>query len=364
MHYTPLYDEYGKHGAKVVDFHGWALPIQFRGILEEHRHVRQKAGLFDCSHMGEFVIKGEQNIRCLSNMVIGDLVNLSLGRCRYTALLNQDGGIIDDCVALRLDTDEMLLVTNAGPLAQVDELLKCHVPLIRNISEDTAKIDVQGPLALDVMAAAGFTGVEALGFWTGRRFTWQDAEVVVTRAGYTGELGYELYVDNELGQRLWRCLVSLPEVAPCGLGARDTLRTEMGYPLSGQDVDESRTPLEASMDRFIDWETDFPGKKVLQEQESSGSYARLVVLRSFDKRAPRHGFELYKDGEPVGLVTSGTFGPSVECGIGLGYVPVSLARPGTRLEAGPRSIPVSIEMPPLYAHATGRNRIKARTLNA
>ena len=251
MQYTPLINEYEKSGGKVVDFHGWGLPVHFRGIIEEHRQVRTRAGVFDCSHMGEFVIRGQDNIRSFSNLVIGDIPRLAEGKCRYTTLLNKNGGIIDDCVALRLAPEEVLVVTNAGPLAQVAALLESHVPEIKNISTDTAKIDVQGPLAPRIMRAVGFSGVEALAFWTGGRFRWEDVDTVVTRAGYTGELGYEIYVPNDAAVSLWRALTAQPEVLPCGLGARDTLRTEMGYPLNGQDVDESRTPIEAGLERFI-----------------------------------------------------------------------------------------------------------------
>lgn len=358
MQYTPLIGEYERYGGRVVDFHGWGLPLQFSGILEEHRLVRQQAGVFDCSHMGEFVIRGEENIRSFSNLVIGDMVKLAEGRCRYTTLVNAGAGIIDDCVALRLSPEELLLVTNAGPLETVSALLKSHVPEIQDVSAETAKIDVQGPQAPHALLALGFSGVEKLSFWAGGRFQWEGADLIVTRAGYTGELGYEIFVPNDAAVPLWHALLALPETAPCGLGARDTLRTEMGYPLSGQDVDETRTPLEGGLDRFIAWDTKFPGKQVLEAQRDSGDYSVLAALRSVDKRAPRHGFELRHDGAAVGIVTSGTFGPSIGCGIGLGYVPLRLAQPGLELEAGPRSLPVRVETPPLYKDATGRKRIE------
>ena len=364
MQYTPLYEAYEQDGGKVVDFHGWGLPIQFRGILEEHRWVRQEAGIFDCSHMGEFLIHGAENIRAFSNLVVGDMVKLSVGRCRYTTLLSLSGGIIDDCVALKFSPEELFLVTNAGALDQVAGHLKRYVPEIENLSAAMAKIDVQGPLAPKVMLEAGFSGVDALSFWAGGRFTWDGVDVIVTRAGYTGELGYEIFVPDTAALRLWRVLRALPEVLPCGLGARDTLRTEMCYALSGQDVDEARTPLEAGLDRFIAWDTEFPGKSVMETQRESGDYQVLTPLRSVDKRAPRHGFELRQDGAVVGEVTSGTFGPSVGCGVGLGYIPAALARPGLQLEAGPRSLPVVVETAPLYKQATGRNRIEIGNLKA
>jgi aminomethyltransferase len=351
--------EYAAHGGKVVDFHGWGLPLHFRGIIEEHGHVRGHAGIFDCSHMGEFYIRGSEGIAALSDLVIGNLVALSVGKCRYTTLLNDQGCIIDDCVALKLAEDEMLLITNAGALDTVVSRLDGRVQGLENISDATAKIDVQGPASLQVMAALGFSGIDRLAFWTGTRTAWQGYDMIVARAGYTGELGYELYLPNEAAPTVWRALASHPEVLPCGLGARDTLRTEMGYPLSGQDVSIKRTPLEASLDRFIAWDTPFPGKAILKTQREAGNYSVLTALRSPDRRAPRHGYSLMRHGNVVGEVTSGGYGPSIECGVGLGYVPRALAIPGTELCAGPREMKLFTEQAPLYKHASGRNPITA-----
>lgn len=354
MRYTPIAGEYERSGGRVVNFHGWGLPIHFTGIIEEHLHVRSKAGMFDCSHMGEFLIHGVAGIAALSDLVIGDLVGLPVGRCRYTALLHDDAGIIDDCVALKLSDEKLMLVTNAGALEEVTALLADRIPGIEDISAATAKIDIQGPRALEVMRAVGFADVQCLKFWTGMRV---NEDIIVARAGYTGELGYEIYLPAGAAASLWRTLCSNPDVMPCGLGARDTLRTEMGYPLSGQDVTSNRTPLEAGMRRFIAWDSDFPGKARLEAQRDAGGYQTLVALRSPDRRAPRHGHMLLKEGEPVGEVTSGTFGPSVGCGIGLGYVPIELACEGTVLQAGPRAQTVIVETPPLYKHGGGRNPV-------
>lgn len=354
MRYTPIAGEYVRHGGRVVDFHGWGLPIYFTGIIEEHLHVRAKAGMFDCSHMGEFLVHGALGIAALSDMVIGDLAALPIGRCRYTTLLNENAGIIDDCVVLKLASEELLCVTNAGTLEEVATLFAEGVPEIEDISDGTAKIDIQGPQALEVLRSLGFDTASHLKFWTGMGL---DDGIILVRAGYTGELGYELYVPAEDAAALWRRFAEHPAVIPCGLGARDTLRTEMGYPLSGQDVTVYRTPLEASMNRFITWESSFPGKARLEAQREAGDYQILVALRSPDRRAPRTGYALMKDGRNVGEVTSGTFGPSVGCGIGLGYVPLELARDGVVLQAGPREQNVVVETPPLYKFGSGRNSV-------
>jgi aminomethyltransferase len=280
-----------------------------------------------------------------------------VGRCRYSAILNERAGIIDDCVGLRLAEDELYVVTNAGPLEQVAALLTREAPTIENLSEATAKIDVQGPLSRDVLLELGFEAVAPLKFWTGTRASWRGADIIVTRAGYTGELGYELYLPADTAADFWRILAAHPAVAPCGLGARDTLRTEMGYPLNGEDVHEDTTPLEAGMARFIAWESEFPGKNALEAQRARGDYPVLTALRCLDRRAPRHGFELKHEGRVVGAVSSGTFGPSLGCGVGLGYLPLDLAAPGTPLTAGPRDLPLVTEEIPVYKKGTCRMKL-------
>ncbi len=355
MRQTPLFSEYDACGAKVVDFHGWALPVQFSGILQEHQHTRTKAGLFDCSHMGEFVLTGADAIEGLDRLVYSDMVSLKPGRCRYTAILNDQAGIVDDCVGLRLDEDMLYLVTNAGPLEEVSAMLAqaCGAG-VKDVSAETAKIDIQGPLSRDVLLACGMEGVADLKYWTGTQLVWEGIEMVVTRAGYTGELGYELFMNAASAPSVWRRLVAQEEVAPCGLGARDTLRTEMGYPLNGEDMTGEVTPLEAGMGRFVAWDSDFPGKERLVAQRDSGDYKVLVGVRSKDRRAPRHGFEVRLNDVVVGEVTSGTFGSSVGCGVGLARVSEEAASEGTLLAAGPRGMVLEVAALPLYEKGTCR----------
>lgn len=352
---TPLFDEYAAHGAKVVDFHGWALPVQFSGIVQEHLHTRAKAGLFDCSHMGEFVLRGKDAIAAFDRLVYSDMLSLAVGRCRYSAILNERGGIIDDCVGLRLPEDELYLVTNAGPLDQVAESLLAFSG-IENVTEGTTKIDLQGPLSRDILLEIGLDAVASLKYWTGLKTQWRGEEIVVTRAGYTGELGYELFVPNAIGTELWRTLAAHPEVTPCGLGARDTLRTEVGYPLNGEDLNENKTPLESGMERFICWDKEFVGKAALETQREQ-PHSVLVAVKSLDRRAPRHGFELRHEGRTVGQVTSGTFGPSVGIGVGLADLPQELAGPGIRLSAGPRDLELETAEIPIYTGGTCRKSL-------
>ena len=356
MQKTALFDVYEAHQARVVDFHDWALPVQFQGIVDEHQHTRKAASLFDCSHMGEFLIEGQAGIAALDRHVFSDYVGLKPGRCRYSAILNDRGGIIDDCVALRLDEERLYLVSNAGPLAEVSSLLCLPDIGAKNLSDSTAKIDLQGPMARDILLELGLDAVGTMRYWDGIKTRWQDHELVITRGGYTGELGYEIFVPNEGAVALWRYLMQHPAVKPAGLGARDTLRLEMGYPLNGSDLSPDRTPLESGMGRFIKWDKDFRGKAVLEEQRDSGSYPVLTAIRSKDRRAPRAGFTVQDGDREIGVVTSGTFGPSVGHGIGLAYLPQDFADPGNALNAGPRKLPVTTTRLPFYADGTCRIR--------
>ncbi|HRZ82690.1 MAG TPA: glycine cleavage system aminomethyltransferase GcvT [Candidatus Hydrogenedentes bacterium] len=357
MRQTPLFNAYARHGARVVDFHGWALPVQFRGIVEEHLHTRRAAGVFDCSHMGEFMVRGAEAIAALDRLVIGDMPSLKPGRCRYTALLNADAGIIDDCVALRLSQEEMYFVTNAGPLEEVSALLAARVPGVEDLSAATAKIDVQGPRSREILLSLGLQAAAPLAYWSGVRTEWRGVPLVVTRAGYTGELGYELYVPADAGEAVWDAVLAAEGTMPCGLGARDTLRSEMAYPLNGDDLDPSRTPLETAMDRFIAWETEFPGKARLLHQRDAGDYERLTPVKSLDRRAPRAGFEVFDGADRAGTVTSGTFGPSLGCGVGLAYLSPAAAVPGKRLTAGPRALEIEVCEAPVYREGTCRVKI-------
>ncbi len=355
MQQTPLRSAYDAHNAKVVDFHGWALPVQFSGIIQEHEHTRSKAGLFDCSHMGEFLLQGAEAAAALDRLVFSDMMSLRVGLCRYSAILNDQGGVIDDCVALRLSDDTLYLVTSAGPLAEVEALLGT-TPGVENISERTAKIDVQGPLARDVLLDTGFDALRTMKYWNGAALKWEGHDIIVTRAGYTGEVGYELFVANDVAIPLWERLVAHDAVEPCGLGARDTLRTEVGYPLNGEDLAKNKTPLESGMGRMIKWDKEFVGREALIAQRDRGDHSVLTAIQSPNRRAPRHGFEIKHEGNVVGQVTSGTYGPSVGHGVGLADLPQALSEPGISLTAGPRDLAIETAPLPIYRGGTCRKK--------
>ena len=355
MRETPLHGEHLALSGKIVDFNGWALPIQFAGIVKEHEHTRTKVSLFDCSHMGEFHIVGADAIARYNRTIISDVHKIPIGRCRLGALWNAEGGIVDDLITVRLAEDELYVVNNAGPLDQVVEALTANNPGARNVSFETAKLDVQGPGARDIVLAAGFDDAASLKYFTARWTEWNGHKILISRTGYTGEVGYELFVPNEVAAKLWKVFVGMDEVEPAGLGARDTLRTEVGYNLSGQDFDGETLPWEANLESFVAWDTEFIGKEALLDKRGTEHQA-LVAIRSLDRRAPRHDFEVYSGDDVVGRVTSGTFGPSVGCGVGLARVDLSVSACGTRLTAGPKRMEIEVTDIPLYKEGTCRKK--------
>lgn len=348
MQQTPLFSEYEAAGGKVVDFHGWALPVQFAGILQEHEHTRTAVSLFDCSHMAEFRVRGKSAVDAFHNAVMSDVHALPIGRIKYGALLNEDGGIIDDITTYKIADDDLFIVTNAGPRHEVASVLAPRDAGILDITDETSKLDIQGPKAREVMLALGMDAAAELKYYRHTELTWEGHTFIVSRTGYTGELGWEIYVPNELAITLWNAALAIEGVKPAGLGARDTLRTEVGYGLSGQDFGPDRTPLEAGMERFIAWDTEFQGKEALAAKRDAGGYPTLTAIQTGSRRAPRHDFEVKADGTPVGTVTSGTFGPSVGQGIGLAYIDPAYTTPGTSLTAGPKDLAIETTALPFY----------------
>lgn len=356
MQKTPLYDEHIRLGAKVVDFNGWALPVQFAGIVQEHEQTRTACAIFDCSHMGEYRVRGKAAIAAYDKQIVSDVASIPLGRGRYGAILNDTGGLLDDLITFRLAEDELYVVTNAGPLAHVTERLE-SIDGVEHVSYETAKIDVQGPNSRDAVINLGFKAAQTLKYFNGTWTTWRGEDVLLCRTGYTGELGYEIFLPNAFALDLWHVLLEMDGVEPAGLGARDTLRTEVGYALSGQDFTSDITPLEAGMEDFVVWDTEFVGKEALVRKRDAGDYRVFVGIVTDSRRAPRHDFELKADGTVVGVVTSGTFGPSVGHGVGLARVDRKYAAPGTVLTAGPKDLLVTVAEPPFYKRGTCRAKV-------
>jgi aminomethyltransferase len=320
---TPLYDQHVAAGAKLVPFAGWEMPVQYEGVLAEHRAVRTDSGVFDVSHMGEVDVEGPRAAEFLQAVLSNDVTRLEVGDAQYTLLTTEEGGIVDDLIVYRTGDCRYLLVVNAANREADVEWLTARELRgsdVRDVSDDYALLAVQGPRALD-----------RLGLAHGLPFTWEQGEldgveVMVNRTGYTGEEGVELACMAEDAPRLWNGILARG-VTPCGLGARDTLRLEVCYPLHGNDIGPQRDAISSGLGWACALGTDFTGVERLREIKRSGPGQKLVAFRMTDPGIPRQHMAIAGGGE----VTSGSLSPMLEAGIGLGYVPAAASAPGTEL---------------------------------
>jgi aminomethyltransferase len=323
---TPLYEMYKKYGGKTIDFGGWDLPVQFSGIKEEHEAVRTKAGLFDVSHMGEIEVKGRDSLAFLQKMMTNDVAKIKTGGTQYTAMCYENGGTVDDLLIYKFADDFYLLVVNASNIEKDFEWLIQHVTgevELENVSEKTAQLALQGPLAQQVLQKLTKVNLNEIGFFTFQNeVPLNGINTLVSRTGYTGEDGFEIYCESSDAKTLWKEIIdagSEEGVLPCGLGARDTLRFEATLALYGQELSPDITPLEAGIGFAVkvNKEADFIGKSVLKLQKESGIPRKLVGIEMIDRGIPRHGYLVYKDGVKIGEVTTGTQSPTLKKNIGL-----------------------------------------------
>jgi len=357
---TPLIGKHKILGAKLAPFGGWLMPIQYSGIIEEHTWVRANAGLFDICHMGEFEVEAELNKSNLDYLITVNFKSMPLLTCRYGFLLNENGGIIDDLVAYRVSESKWMLVVNAATTSSNEEYLRKHLnseTRLKNVSSTLGKLDLQGPLSKKIIDSLTGTNV-SLEYYAFGYYTLLGEKIVVSRTGYTGELGYELYMPNNKINDLWDKILNDKRVKPIGLGARDTLRLEMGYSLYGQDINQDTTPLEAGLGNFIDWGKDFVGKVALLKQKESKLKRRMVCFAVNSRRSPRHNYRINYKGKDFGVVTSGSFSPSLGQGIGMGYVQdgVSLEEE-IRLIENSLSIDAKVVRRPFYKNGSVKLKI-------
>ena len=339
---TPLHDRHVAAGARMVPFAGWEMPVQYTGVIAEHRAVRTDAGVFDVSHMGELEVEGPTAQAFLQATLSNDIARVSPGEAQYTLLTNDDGGVVDDLIAYRLDEYRYLLIVNASNRDTDFDWLKqreIRGSDVRDVSDEYALLAVQGPRAL-----------ERLGLASGRAFTWEmgeldGVEVMINRTGYTGEEGVELACMADDAERLWDA-VTTRGVTPCGLAARDTLRLEVCYPLHGNDIAPQWDAISSGLGWVCALDTDFTGAARLREVKDRGPERKLVAFRMTDKAIPRQGMAIEGGGE----VTSGSMSPMLEVGIGMGYVPAAAASPGTELVIDVRGRPRRAEVvkKPIY----------------
>jgi aminomethyltransferase len=324
LKHTPLHERHRAAGAKLVSFAGYEMPVQYEGVLAEHRAVRRDAGVFDVSHMGEFELEGPRAEAFLQSVLSNDLTRLSEGQAQYTLLTNDAGGIVDDLIAYRTGPHRYLLIVNAANRAADFAWLEergIRGSDLRDLSEDYALLAVQGPRSLERL---GLGPAPAFSFALGEL---DGVEVMINRTGYTGERGVELACSPEDAPELWDAILARG-VVPCGLGARDTLRLEVCYPLHGNDIGPQWDAISSGLRFACALETEFTGVEALRAVAAAGPQQRLVAFSSDAQSIPRQGMAITQGGE----VTSGTLSPMLGVGIGLGYVPASYAAPGTPLD--------------------------------
>ena len=360
--HTPLHAIHVELGAKLVPFGGYAMPVSYAsGIAAEHRAVREGVGLFDVSHMGEFEVTGPDRNAFVQRVTCNDVGALAPGQAQYSALLTERGTFIDDLLVYRF-ADKVMLVVNASNLQKdwehvVAQKGGANVRL-RDISDDVALLALQGPKAEALLAGLTPIDVRTMSYYHFAQGTVAGVECFVSRTGYTGEDGFEMYCRSGDAETLWRALAGLG-ATPCGLGARDTLRLEAGLLLYGNDIDDGVTPYEAGVGFIVklDKGAPFIGLEALKRQRLEGVKRRLVGFRVTQPKAvARHGYDVYLDGRKVGAVGSGTVTPTVNAAIGTTYLPVEHARPGTRIEVDIRGtrVPAEVAKLPFVPHRTRR----------
>jgi aminomethyltransferase len=343
MKRTPFFEIHQQAGAKIVPFGGFEMPVQYAGIMEEHKTVRTAVGVFDVSHMGEFFAHGSNALSFLQSITVNDVSKLTPGKAQYSAMCYENGGIVDDLLIYMLAEQSYMIVVNAANIDKDWEWMQQHCPsgvTFENKSDGIALLAVQGPKSLATMQKLTAIDLSVIPYYHFVRGTFTGVEMTISRTGYTGELGFEIYFGVEHASAVWNAIFEAGKefgIAPIGLGARNTLRLEMGYCLYGNDIDQTTNPIEGG----LGWITklakgDFIGRPVIERTKNDGPKRKLVGLMLSEKAVPRHGYPLLVNGTNVGVVTSGTFSPSLEKGIAMGYVDQAYAGTGTTIQVDVR----------------------------
>jgi len=354
---TPLFNIHKTIQGKMIEFSGWEMPVYYKGIIEEHRNVRENVGLFDVSHMGKIEIRGRDAVMNLQRFLVSNIQNLSISQVKYSILCNPEGGIIDDVTVYRLSEDRFLLCVNASNTEKDYQWIAGRIEgEVEAIDQSAAyaQIALQGPRSMEVLQNLTPARLRLLKNYWFFEGTVDGVSSIISRTGYTGEDGFELYFRHEVGAQIWERLMMEGKKAgiqPVGLGARDTLRLEMGFPLYGHELNEATTPLEAGLKRFIDFKNPiFIGRESLILQMTEGIQRKLVGFEMLGEGIPRAHYEIYKNSKKIGEVTSGTMSPTLQKGIGLGYVRIEEAWEGNEISImiRKRIFPAEIVRIPIY----------------
>jgi len=351
MKKTPLNQVHKNMGAKMTDFGGWEMPVEYTGIIEEHKAVRNKCGLFDVSHMGEILVSGKNAKKSLQKIIANDLNKLEKGKIIYTPICKEDGGIIDDLLVYSLQDDQFLLVVNASNIEKDYNWIKEHLledTTAENLSANYAMVALQGPNSKKILTQLTDIDLNSLSYYRFREAKVAGVNMIVSRTGYTGELGYELYFEPEEAEKMWNELMEAGSdfgLQACGLGARDTLRLEKIYALYGNDIDESTNPFEAGLSWTVELDKgDFIGRKKLIDIKENCCQRKLTPFVITGRGMARHGYEVYAGEEKIGEVTSGSYSPTLEEGIGLAYLKSEHTEVGSEIEIKVRNRKIKAEV--------------------
>ena len=345
-------------GAKMVPFAGFNMPVQYEGVNIEHETVRKAVGVFDVSHMGEFLIEGPHALELIQKVSSNDASKLTIGKAQYSCLPNEDGGIVDDLIIYRIKEETYLLVVNASNIDKDWNWISSKNDVgaqMRNLSEDYSLLAIQGPKAVEAMQSLSSHDLSAIHFYNFIVGDFAGIDyVIISATGYTGSGGFETYCKNSEVKQIWDRVMEAGKdygIKPIGLAARDTLRLEMGYCLYGNDIDDTTSPIEAGLGWVTKFTKDFTNSEALKSEKEHGPERKLVAFELDERGIPRHGYDIVDgNGKTIGIVTSGTMSPSLNKGIGLGYVPIIFSEVGSKINIQIRknAIPATVVKLPFY----------------
>lgn len=357
---TPYYQKHVEAGAKIVEFAGYLMPIQYVSINQEHLKVRKSVGMFDLSHMGEFRVTGKDALAFLQKMTVNDVSSLEVNQVHYTCMCYPDGGIVDDLLIYNRG-DHYFLVVNAACIDKDFDWIHSHLEgdvKLENLSDEIGLLAIQGPVAENVVQKMTDYNLSEMQFYWSDEAVFAGEKLLFSRTGYTGEDGFEIYHPPHLGEKLWDAAMQAGkefEIEPIGLGARDSLRLEMKYMLYGNDIDQTTNPIEAGLSWIVKLDKgDFIGSDVIQKVKDEKPSRRLVAFELNEKGIPRHGYDIFGENGAMGKVTSGIFSPVLNKGIGLGYVTRKESKAGRviNIDVRGKKIPATIIKPPFYKEFT------------
>jgi aminomethyltransferase len=359
---TPFYDKHIQANAKMIEFAGFIMPIQYKGMVSEHLAVRENIGLFDLSHMGEFEVTGKDALAFLEKTTTNDVSSLEPGKIQYSCMPNEKGGIVDDLLVYCIDKDKYFLVVNGANIEKDYNWLESNLfgdVNLKNISDETALLAIQGPNAQKLLEKITDYDLESMPYYTHAEASIAGENIFFSRTGYTGEDGFELYFNPKIAGTMWNAITETGEplgLELIGLGARDTLRLEMKMALYGNDITDTTSPVEAGLSWIVNFDKDFIGSEIIKQQKIDKPKRRLICLELEGRAFPRHGYEIYEGDELIGEVTSGTFSPSLQKPIALGYLPRLKTKSGIKVEVAIRNkrFTAMVVKPPFYKNASHR----------